>query len=53
MYVVKMGAPLDDEGRWPECYDWLSSTLAKMDAVFRPIIKSLQPADLTPTDAAL
>lgn len=45
-YVVRKGAPLDDETRWPECHEWLSATLAKMDAVFRPIIKPLQPADL-------
>ncbi len=46
IHAVKAGAPLDDETRWPECHEWLSSTLAKMDAVFRPIIKPLQASEL-------
>lgn len=48
IHAVKAGAPVDDEIRWPECHEWLSNTLAKMDAVFRPIIKPLQASDLPP-----
>ena len=57
IHVVKKNVSLDDEGRWPECHEWLSTTLVKMNAVFRPLIKSLQPSDLpaapTPDDAVL
>lgn len=34
-------APLDDEERWPEYIEWLTQRLVRMDAVLRPIVKSL------------
>lgn len=46
IHAVRASAPVDDETRWPECHEWLSGTLARMDAVFRPIIKPLQASDL-------
>lgn len=45
-YVVQPDSPLDDEARWPEYQAWLAATVAKMDEVFRPLIKPLQLADL-------
>ncbi|WOB08252.1 DUF4268 domain-containing protein [Piscinibacter gummiphilus] len=50
VYVVRDNCPLDDEARWPDWHEWLSATIAKMDSVFRPLIRPLQPADLPPTD---
>lgn len=46
IHAVKKDAPLDDEARWPECHQWLSDVLGRMDAAFRPLIKTLQLADL-------
>lgn len=51
IHVVKTNAPLEDEARWPECHEWLSSTLTRMDATFRPLIKPLAVADL-PSESA-
>jgi hypothetical protein len=48
LHVVRSGAPLDDEARWGECHEWLSATLVRMDATFRPLVKALQLADLPP-----
>lgn len=45
-YVVRPESPLDDESRWPEYHEWLAKTIAKMDTVFRPLIKPLQQSDL-------
>lgn len=51
IHAVKSAAPLDDETRWAECHEWLSNTLARMDAVFRPLIKPLQLGDLSESGA--
>lgn len=52
IHAVKKDAPLEDESSWPECHEWLSSVLGKMDAAFRPLIKPLQLADLPPEPAS-
>lgn len=54
IHAVRTAAPLDDEARWPECHEWLSTTLTRMDATFRPLLKTLQMADLpqVPTEPA-
>ena len=44
--VAHPNCPLEDETRWTEYQDWIESTIAKMDAVFRPLIKPLQLSDL-------
>lgn len=38
--------PLDDESRWPEYQAWIATMVAKMDGIFRDMIKTLQPEDL-------
>jgi hypothetical protein len=53
IHVVKAGAALDDEAQWPAFFEWLSATLVKMDAAFRPLIKPLQLHDLPPAPAPL
>lgn len=34
-------APLEDESRWPEYIDWLTSNLVKMQSILRPIVQAL------------
>lgn len=34
-------ASIEDEGRWKEYFAWLTERLTKMDAVLRPIVRSL------------
>ena len=34
-------APIEDESRWEEYFDWLVQRLVKMDQVLRPIVKAL------------
>lgn len=46
VYVVHPDSPLEDETRWPEYQAWIAATVAKIDAVFRPLIKPLQWTDL-------
>ena len=38
--------PLDDESRWLEYQGWIATMVAKMDGIFRDMIKTLQPEDL-------
>lgn len=45
-YVVRPDCHLDDEAGWPTYIEWLSTTIGKMESVFRPLVKPLQPADL-------
>lgn len=51
VHVTRSGAPLDDLARWPECHEWLSTTVGRMDAAFRPMLKLLQLGDLPPEQA--
>ena len=44
--VTCANCPLDDESRWPEYQAWIATMLAKMDGIFRDMIKTLQPEDL-------
>jgi len=44
--VACANCPLEDESRWPEYHEWIATMVAKLDYVFRQLIKPLQPEDL-------
>jgi hypothetical protein len=51
LYLTRAACPLEDEDRWPEYQDWMAATIAKMVAVFQPLIKPLQLSDLPVIEA--
>ena len=44
--IACANCPLEDESRWPEYHTWIATMVAKMDDIFRDMIKNLQPEDL-------
>jgi hypothetical protein len=47
--IARASTP-SDQTTWPELNEWMAGALERMDALFRPIVKTLDAADLPPED---
>ena len=47
--IARASTP-SDRTTWPELNEWMAGALERMDTLFRPIVKTLDPADLPPEE---
>ena len=46
--LERMDLAVSEQSNWPELQRWMADVLVAMDAVFRPLVRDLDEADLAP-----